>query len=115
LTAKEQLINRIDPYNNLGRFANTIKMKFNKLFLLVFALMAFTFVSCGDSEEPNGCMKCKLAVPLLSDCEIEVCEDGASTTLDGGTACAGGEAVLIGLSTQAEKVQALTDLGFSCN
>lgn len=90
-------------------------MKISKLLMVAFALCAFTFVSCGDDDDDNPCTVCKFEVPLLSDCEIQVCEDGANTTLDGGAACLGGETLLVGLSTQAEKVAALETAGFSCN
>ncbi len=91
-------------------------MKLGKLVMLVLALFAFAMTSCGDDDEDdNPCTVCTLAVPLLSDCEIEVCPDGTSTTLDGGAACAGGELAVSLLTTQAEKVDALTAAGYSCN
>lgn len=83
--------------------------------MLALALFAFTMTSCGDDD--NGCTVCKLTVPLLSDCEIEVCEDGTSSRKSGGDVCLGGEAAITAASaaTQQEKIDALTAAGFSCN
>jgi len=91
-------------------------MKLGKLFLLALALFAFGLTSCGKDDD-NDCTRCKLAIPILDDCEIDVCPDGSTTTVGGGINCAGGEAALaiVSAGTQQEKIDALTAAGFSCN
>lgn len=86
------------------------------LFALLFVFLMLGFAtSCGDDEPETTCTVCTLAVPLFDDCQIDVCEDGTDTTQAGGTACLGGETALTGLTTQAEKVDALVAAGFTCN
>jgi len=60
-------------------------MKTTRLFVLAFGLCAFTFMSCGDEDDSNLCTRCKLSIPLIADCEIDVCEDGTSTIVGGET------------------------------
>lgn len=105
-------INQFFILNNL----NNLKMKLGKLFLLVLALFAFGMTSCGDDEDDNDCTRCTLNIPLLDDCEIDVCPDGTTTTVSGGINCTGGEAALAATGgTQQENIDALTTAGFSCN
>jgi len=75
-------------------------MKLGKLFLLALALFAFGLTSCGKDDD-NDCTRCKLAIPILDDCEIDVCPDGSTTTVGGGINCAGGEAALALRTTKA--------------
>jgi len=85
-------------------------MKLRNLFLLLAFAASFTFTSCGDDD--STCTKCKLEVPLLGDCEVEVCEDGSFTD-NGATVCATN--AFTGSGTQAEVIAGLEALGYDCN
>lgn len=93
-------------------------MKLGKLFLLVLALFAFGMTSCGDDDD--DCTRCTLSsgVPLIDDCDIDVCPDGTTNTRGGGALCLGGETALGTLAadaTQQEKIEVLRTAGFTCN
>jgi len=91
---------------------NTMNSK--KLLLSLFLATGLFLASCGDEEPADGCVVCKLNVPLLEDCEITLCDDASMDSSNEAATCVG--TIFVGGSgTRAERVAELEDLGFSCN
>lgn len=89
-------------------------MKLGKLFMVVIAFITLTMSACKNDQD--GCTVCKMVLPIVADCEINVCPDGSSSRRSGGDFCISGETSIsaAGAMTQQEKIDVLTSSGFTC-